>query len=268
MKTRKLAIILLGLSLAVAVFGLWRLSPKGTEESDVVSPARVERERKAKDIADVGQPTNDRSRSKGVVESIELVELEEIPISGQKHTPVPRKKTFRDPDGRTVTLQLKSDAEILRIDPNPSHSQYLVCHGAQREWGIYGRLGEHVTDMPSVSTLAPDVGEPASAQWRWRLDNVLIATVEIYEPQDPSVPRYPDEDNIPKVFGFYDYHLGSNTTRKLKIPEDMTNGLLRLEGVSKDGALVISKISEDGDYWGERDRSEIHAFHVSDAQQE
>lgn len=267
MKKRKLAIVLLGSSLAVAVFFLWRISPKGTEESDTEPPTRVQREPTTNDVADGGQPKKNERQFKGELGLIELVGLQKVPEFRSIDIPIPRRKTFRDPDGRTVTLQLNSDAEILRIEPNPSNSHYLVCHGAQREWEIYGKLGEHIADLPTVADLAPDIVGPASTQWRWRLDDVLIAAVETYEPRDPSVPRYPDEDNIPKVFGFYDYYLGSNTTQKLNIPEDMSNGLLRLEGVSEDGAIVISKIAEDGDYWGERDRSELHAFHVSDAQQ-
>lgn len=267
MKTKRLTIILLGLSLAVAVIWLWQLSPKASEESDGGTVARPQREPRVNDLADGGKPTNERSRTQGVLASIELVEIQQIQEFGEKYTPIPRNKTFQNPDGRTVTLQLKSEAEILRIDPSPSHSRYLVCQGATREWAVYDKQGEHLDDLPPLSDLTSDVVGHAAVQWKWRLDDALIATVETYKPRDPSVPRYPDEDNIPKVFGFYDYHLGSRTTRKINIPEEINTGLIRLEGVSEGGTLVISKIAVGGDYWGERDRSALHAFNIADTQQ-
>ena len=198
MKTKRLTIILLGLSLAVAVICLWRLSPKASEESDGGSVARAKRERRVNDLSAGDKPTNERSRSPRVLDSIELVEIQLIQEFKEKYTPIPRNKTFGDTDGRTVTLQLKSDAEILRIDPSPSHSRYLVCQGATREWAVYDKQGEHLDDLPSVSDLTPDVADNAAVQWKWRLDDALIATVETYEPRDPSVPHYPDQDNMPK----------------------------------------------------------------------
>lgn len=268
MKTKQLAIILLGLGLALAVIFLWRSSPEGVEESDAAPPKRVERERTDNDVVDRGNSKIARSDSEQVLESIELVEIQQIPEFGVEYAPIPRKETFRDPKGRSVTLQLKSNREILSIAPSPSHSHYLVCQGASREWSIYDSEGKHLDDLPSVSDLAPEAGDHAAVQWKWRLKDTLIATVEQYESRDPSVPRYPDEDSIPKVFGFYDYHMDSKKVRKLKVPERVSKGLLRLEGVSDDGTVVISSITEDRDYWGERDRSELHAFNVSDAQRE
>lgn len=267
MKTKQLAIIVLGLGLVLAVIFLWRVSPKGVGESDAAAPKRVERERSPTDVTDGGNSKIARNQSEQVSESIELVEIQQIPEFGAEHAPMPRNETFRDPKGRSVTLLLKSDAELLSIDPSPSHACYLVSQGAPREWSIYDSEGKHLHDLPSVSNLAPDVGDHAAVQWKWRLEDTLIATVEKYEPRDPSVPRYPDEDSKPKVFGFYDYHLNSKVVRKLKVPESANKGLLRLEGVSDDGTVVISSIREDGDYWGSRDRSDLHAFRVSDAQQ-
>jgi len=267
MKTKKLAIIVLGLSLALAVIFLWRVSPQEVGKSNAFPPTRVERERTANDVADRGNSKVARSQSEQAVESLELVEIQQIAEFGTEYAPLPRNETFRDPKGRSVTLQLKCDAELLSIDPSPSHTRYLVSQGSPREWSIYDSEGKHLDDLPSVSDLASDVGDHAAVQWKWRLEDTLIATVEKYEPRDPSVPRYPDDDSIPKVFGFYDYHLNSRVVRQLKVPESANKGLLRLEGVSDDGTVIISSITEDGDYWGARDRSDLHAFHVSDAQQ-
>lgn len=268
MKTKKLAMIVLGLALALAVIFLWRVSPERVGESAAAPPKRVDRERSADHVADGGNAKIARSQPEEVLESIELVEVQQIPKFEVEYAPIPRNETFRDAKGRRVTLQLKSNREILSISPSPSHSHYLVCQGAPREWAVYDSEGKHLDDLPTVSDLAPEVGDHAAVQWKWRLKNTLVAVVEEYEPRDPSVPRYPDEDSIPKVFGFYDYHLVSKVVRRLKVPDSARKGLLRLEGVSDDGTVVISSITEGGDYWGERDLSDLHAFNVSDAQQE
>ena len=265
MRLYKIKIILVVLSLVTLVSVLWRITTdKKVNPTSITSDQSVKSEQTSDYAVNEISSSNEHMITKGVLDTIDLVRIKQFPEFRELDASIARNETFRGDDGKMVKLQLKNREDIIKILPSPSHSHYMVTQGAPRVWSIYSKQGEFVTYLPTVKELEPDFGDRASIQWRWRFDSALIAILEVYPKQDPSLPRYPESDNTPTDVRFYDYNLNSKLTRKINIPEEIKNGLIRLEGVSEDGGILISKILKGGDYWGPRDNSELHAFKFAD----
>jgi hypothetical protein len=248
--------------ISIAVILTWRISSPDSPSHDDGRSGEINRIKISKNESSterVNKPRMDRKP-----EPMMLVEIEEVPQARKVLSTNSHGNTLQNKDGRSITLNLKGDSPILNIIESPLRSKYLVCQGAQRLWSVYNQDGEHLINLPNVSDIAPALSNTASVGWSWRSEESLLASLEIYEYQDPSIPKYPDSDSVPLDIEFYDYNLQTYTLFGIHVPERLQSTLLRLEGISEDGVVIISSIASDGDYWGERSAEDTHAFKITD----
>lgn len=272
MKTSKTTTYLVLLALAIAAILTWLINSSQTQKSGdavadnaeeppnaTLNPGPEEPEQK---------PRTHRTDELNVPDSIKLVEVADVPHAWTKASSRSRNKTFPNSEGRNITLDLGDDSAIFGVYPNSSNKRYLVCHGSPKIWSIFNQDGEFIRDLPSVAQIEPSMKDVVSIRWRWWQESTLIAELEQYEPSDPSIPQYPEKDGVPLDVRIYQYDLDQKKVKALEVPKPNATGVFRLEGISDTGILIVSHIARNGDYWGGRDRSDLHAYDVAGAQRE
>lgn len=203
------------------------------------------------------QPRQDSRFESGVLELRKLASTptelreEKTFFSGQK---------IRSSEGNVVTLSSKGLPEVLKVVRSPSSAEFIVCRGAPPSWSIYDEEGELVRELPSVSELDSKKKANASIQWSWFNDESLIAEVEYYDCENSGLPQYPEEDGVPLEVVLLKYEVLSGVISRIELPENSSRGLIRFEGISSDGYLVISITDRKFDYWGPRKENEISCY--------
>ncbi len=99
-----------------------------------------------------------------------------------------------------------------------------------------------------VGEALPHLNPRTQFKWDWGQGEKMIATLGfIHEvPQN----QYPESDTTAYDFRLYVYDLGKRQMMELKVPSfNKSKGLLRLDGISEEGFLLISQVPHGSDYW-------------------
>jgi hypothetical protein len=144
--------------------------------------------------------------------------------------------------GKPLTLQIDKNISVLKIEPDQNGNCFLVDHGSKGH-AIYNSGGESILTLPTVSQILPELASSGRFQWEWGCDDTLIGVLELYEVQVPN--QYPDTDHNPNDVRFFAYSMGSKAIVELKVPSLTKDWLLRLDGVSDEGLLIVSEVQRD-----------------------
>jgi len=243
-------VILVAIAIAVALFILSR--DYATEESK-------DRSRK-QDPMLVGATSPKASRSSSAqrfnddtsIRSVHLTQVKPIdrPPPDRRLTFTPDNITsFRLPSGKYLKLQTDEKLLIVSIEPNPEDSLFLVNHGGGR-YRIYNQDGTWIRSLPTAAEALPELASKGDLYWTWGPSGIFVATMEMYAEPDPASPRDPNTITAPYDLRLFSYNPDTGNVTELKVANsDNLEWVLRLDGITADGALIISQAPRESDYW-------------------
>jgi hypothetical protein len=156
-----------------------------------------------------------------------------------------------DRDGFLVSEDMKTairkspHIKIDAIRPNPDRTRWL---------GDYSDAGYAVISPDTgIAVILPDIHRKntGAISWEWKTNNSLIGVTSERSPEMLKPNRYPETDLIPgKIFFFlYEFNdTGGKMYYISALPKTRRGMLVRLEGVTPKGGLVLSEINPDK-YW-------------------
>ena len=179
--------------------------------------------------------------------------LDDYPPAGFQVFPGSGGRVFA-PDGEVI-LTGTQGRPILSVRRAPGEGDLLVHFGSGNYW-IYNLKGAVIADLSEVHPLF----EGASAAiWRWKDSRSLVGVTEI----SPLVkqPRYPDGDVLParSLLLLYEPYDDPKRIYLLKAPEPAAGTVIRLEGVTENGMLLLSAV-EPQQYFGGPPRKILGGF--------
>lgn len=160
-----------------------------------------------------------------------------------------------DPDGNDVIVG-SFDAPMVDIAASPDGRRWLVHHGSGR-YVVYDRDGSHAQAIPMFRF--PGAGTVA---WHWKDSSSLVGVVDFSDWD--GKPRYPDSDVLPSSTSFvlYRSEQGTNTLYALDAPKPHGTLVLRIEGVTAQGGLLLSEVSAQ-EYYGGAPERELGVYDLS-----
>lgn len=181
--------------------------------------------------------------------------LDDYPPSGWRVAPGRNGAVIR-PDGRIV-LRGTPERPIYKVRRAPQDGHLLIHHG-DGSFRIYDASGTFVSDVPEIHHLFADAG---MATWRWRTPRTLIGVTELSPPV--RRPMYPDGDVLPEstLLFLHEPYGDPETVHLLQTPEPPAGTVIRLEGVTAEGALLLG-IVEPEQYFGGPPTKIIGLFEV------
>lgn len=260
----KKVIALIGALLIAFIFYLW-VVPGVKDKNSETASLETENSGVGKDT---GKPLrrNTKKRPARAGDSQVLLELDEVPdFQAVYETPIFRGNSLPGKDGKPLVLDLDKDSEIIQIVPNWSNTAFLVSLGSPGRWEIYDQKGDFVCRLPAEFGFDTALTPYISPKWIWRSDSALVASVEVYSPEDLDGAEYPETDVVPERLVFYDYSIESETLRPLDLPRGLSGHNVRLEGTSVRGEVIFSIIDEEADYLvgGRLNQTSLYAFSIS-----
>lgn len=146
-----------------------------------------------------------------------------------------------DPQGGIV-IRGSGDAPLVNAELSPDGKRWLVDRGSGR-YAICDLEGTCVHDVPGFEF--PDA---SAITWRWKDASSLAGITEIS--RDERTPRYPDSDVRPSATLLFLYRLadGGGMLHALDVPQPPRGTVVRLDGVTTEGALILSSIAPE-DYF-------------------
>ncbi len=263
MKNQKYCIIAISIATLFAIFIKCGKDFNEIDQNENNITKFIERERIRQN-----ESTRNSSRdhaSHGNIPTITLIAIESdsTPEARSPQWPFPsiRSKRFTSPSGEKVELKIEDDFSILGIDPDPSNTRFLANHGS-KGYIIYDLEGKSIHTLPMVAQALPELARLGLFQWNWVNGEKLVAVMELYEERDPSIPRYPDSDPRPFDVRLYSYDLDTKEIQQLKVPSFGNDGLLRFDGVSDEGFLIISQAPHGENYWNTQQDKFLGAYQI------
>lgn len=118
--------------------------------------------------------------------------------------------------------------------------------------------GAVIAELPEVHRLLENA---SAATWFWKDSRSLIGVTEISTPIHR--PQYPDGDVLPEstLLFLYQPYEDAEKLHLLKTPEPAPGTVIRLEGVTEGGMLVLG-IVEPKQYFGGLPKKVIGIFDV------
>ena len=144
-----------------------------------------------------------------------------------------------------VILKGTQGRPIFSVRRAPGDGDLLVHSGSGNYW-IYNPEGAVIADLPEVHPLFEDA---SAATWRWKDSRSLGGVTEISPPV--RRPMYPDGDVLPEstLLFLYEPYDDPEKVYLLRTPEPAAGTVIRLEGVTDDGMLLLSVV-EPQQYFG------------------
>lgn len=154
-----------------------------------------------------------------------------------------------------IVIQGSGDAPLVSVELSPDGERWLVDHGSGR-YAIYALEGARVQDVPGF-----EVQDASAITWRWKDASSLIGITEI-SPEE-NLPQYPDADVRPSATLLFLYRLAQDggTLYALKAPEPPRGAVVRLDGVTSRGALVLSAVVPE-EYFGGAPEEQLGVYDV------
>ncbi|HZW18675.1 MAG TPA: hypothetical protein VFF71_07730 [Luteimonas sp.] len=139
-----------------------------------------------------------------------------------------------DGQGREV-IAGAPDAPLVGVEAS-GDGKWLVHHGSGR-YAVYDANGGLVRTVPVFNV--PGAGAP---MWRWKDSSSLVGVVEVSD--EDGQPRYPETDVLPTRTLLVMYPLDEDVDDlyMLDAPEPPAGTVVRLEGVTRQGGLVLSAV--------------------------
>ncbi len=162
--------------------------------------------------------------------------LDDYPPAGFQVFPGSKGRVFA-PNGEAI-LTGSQERPIFSVRPAPGDGDLLVHFGSGNYW-IYNLKGAVIADLSEVHPLF----EGASAAiWRWKDSRSLVGVTEISPPV--RRPMYPDGDVLPErtLLFLYEPYDDPEKVYLLSTPEPAAGTVLRLEGVTDDGMLLLGVV--------------------------
>ncbi|MDR2626259.1 MAG: hypothetical protein LBC37_08000 [Zoogloeaceae bacterium] len=131
--------------------------------------------------------------------------------------------------------------------PNPDGTKWLGEYRGDANYAVASADTGVATILPNI-----DGREDISViDWRWKTKDTLIGVVYEYSPEMLKPNRYPEKDLRPeKVFlFFYDLNDAGNKLYLLNLPKIRRGMVIRLDGVTPKGALVLTEVEISEDYY-------------------
>ena len=159
-----------------------------------------------------------------------------------------------DQHGRVV-IEGSMDAPLVGVELAPGGERWLVDHGSGR-YAIYDFEGARVQDVPGF-----EFQDASAITWRWKDAASLVGITEISP--DEKFPRYPDSDVRPSATLLFLYRLEihGGTLYALKAPEPPRSTVVRLDGVTLQGALLLSATVPE-EYFGGMPEQQLGVYEV------
>lgn len=157
------------------------------------------------------------------------------------------------PDGRKI-IEGSEAAPLVGAEMS-SDGEWLVHHGSGR-YVVYGRDGHRVRAIPMF-----EFRGAGSLLWQWKDSSHLVGVVEVSN--EDEGPRYPESDVLPAKTLLVLYRLDEDggTLYALKVPEAPADTVLRLDGVTLQGALVLSAVVPE-EYFGGAPERQLGVYDV------
>jgi hypothetical protein len=137
-------------------------------------------------------------------------------------------------------IQKSSQEKLTAIGPNPDRTKWLGYY-YDGNYAIFVSSGEIVAVLPQVNR-----ENTSLISWKWRSCDTLIGVASEYFPAMLMPNRYLETDAYPdKVFFFlYRFNDAENQMYTLILPQTTPKTIIRLNGITKDGALVLSEVMQ------------------------
>lgn len=160
------------------------------------------------------------------------------------------------PDG-SVILRGTQERPIIAVQRAPGDGALLVNFGSGN-YGIYSLEGAFLADLPELQSLFENV---SATSWRWKDSQSLVGNTEASPPI--KRPTYPDGDILPArtMLFLYEPYNDLNIVYLLQAPEPPAGTVIRLEGVTLEGALLLG-IVEPEQYFGGPSKQVIGTYEV------
>ncbi|MDN5782200.1 MAG: hypothetical protein L0H23_09305 [Luteimonas sp.] len=157
------------------------------------------------------------------------------------------------PAGRKI-IEGSEAAPLVGAEMSPDGG-WLVHQGSGR-YVVYDRDGHRMRSIPMF-----EIRGAGSLLWQWKDSSSLVGVVEVSN--EDEGPRYPDSDILPTETFFVLYRLDEDggTLYALKAPEPPPGTVLRLEGVTLQGALILSAVLPE-EYFGGMPEQRLGAYDV------
>lgn len=160
------------------------------------------------------------------------------------------------PDGEVI-LKGTQGRPIFSVRRAPGDGDLLVHFGSGNYW-IYNLEGAVIADLPEVHPLFENA---SAAIWRWKDSRSLVGVTEISPPV--RRPMYPDGDVLPEstLLFLYEPYDDPEKVYLLRTPEPAAGTVIRLEGVTDDGMLLLGVV-EPQQYFGGPPREILGVFEL------
>jgi len=162
--------------------------------------------------------------------------------------------------GKTLVLKCDKNVSVLKIEPDQKGERFLADHGS-KGFAIYNAAGELTKKLPDVSTVLPERKTEGQFQWMWAKGDKLVAILEIYDKEEQN--RYPETQSSPNEVRLFMYSLDADLVQELHVPSRSKGLLLRVDGVSTDGLLLLSEVQPDL-YFDPRQGEFLDAYQIPD----
>lgn len=195
-----------------------------------------------------GKSRGNPDREHAPVATLIPVKTDSMPRVRAEKYPRIRGKKFTLPSGERVELKMEDDTWSIEVVPDPSGTLLLVNQASGRSFSIYNLDGELVHNLPLVADALPELNPRTQFQWHWGHGEKLVATLGIID--EVLQNQYPESDTVAYDVRLYSYDPGTRRLEELKVPYMSSgDGLLRLDGISEEGFLLISQVPQGEDYW-------------------
>ena len=158
-----------------------------------------------------------------------------------------------NPEGRKI-IEGSEAAPLVEAEMSPD-GRWLVNHGSGR-YVLYDRDGHRVRSIPMF-----EFRGAGSLLWQWKDSSSLVGVVEVSN--EDEGPRYPESDILPTRTFLVLYRLDEDggTLYALKAPEPLPGTVLRLDGVTLQGALILSAVLPE-EYFGGMPEQQLGVYDV------
>jgi len=147
-----------------------------------------------------------------------------------------------------------ADAPLVGIEPSQD-GKWLAHHGSGR-YSVYAADGHLLQTVPMF-----ELAEAGGLVWRWKDATSLVGVAEF--PSTDATADYPETDVLPArtLLVLYPLDGDGNTLYALDAPKPPAGTVVRLEGVTLQGALVLSAVVP-AEYFGGAPEQALGVYEV------
>jgi hypothetical protein len=148
-------------------------------------------------------------------------------------------------EGKKTFIQKQPNMEIFSpLKATPDRKKGLLDYGTEK-FAVLSLHDENITILPAIIQKYTSV-----ISWFWKTNDSLIGVA--YE-SSPKPNRYPETDTIPEKIFFFLYEFNDDGNKMYYIsnlPKTRRGTLIRLEGITPEGGLVLAEVAQNEAYWG------------------